>query len=53
MVHRITTSVVQRNLTADVSDYMAYTVLRGHRCAITIPNVINEVNIMFSVYNVQ
>jgi len=39
LVHRKTTSAVKRNLTADVSDNMAYTVLRGHRHAIAIPNV--------------
>ena len=39
MVHRRTTSDVKRNLTADVTDNMAYIVLRGHRCAIAIPNV--------------
>jgi hypothetical protein len=39
LVHRRTTSAVKRNLTADVSDNMAYTVLRGHRHAIAIPNV--------------
>jgi len=53
LVHRRTTTAVQRNPTADVSVYMAYTVLRGHRCAIAIPNVIDEVSIMFGVYNVQ
>ena len=39
MVHRRTTSAVQRNLTADVSDSVAYNVLRRHRCAIAILNV--------------
>jgi len=39
LVHRRTTSAVKRDLTADVSDNMAHTVLRGHRCAIAIPNV--------------
>lgn len=39
MVPRRATSAVKRTPTADVSDNMAYTVLREHRCAIATPNV--------------